>query len=438
MVARLVKTIKKAILRLTPSWSLLLYHKLANDTAAFLTGYPSRKMVVIGITGTKGKTSTANFLHQILQAGGYKTGLISTANIKIGEVERLNPYHMSMPGRGVQHLIMRDIYQAGCQICIVEVTSEGLKQNRHRGIWFDIGIFTNLTPEHLPSHNNSFEEYKLAKLKLNQAVENRPIKKINGQYQPKIIIASIDSPHYSDFINFKVDQIISYGEKSEASVQGSVTEVSEKGLNFLCNGKNYHSPIPGAFNLPNILAAIAVAQTFDLTSEQIQIGLTKASMIPGRMEEIKNNLGLKIFVDYAHQKESMEQVLLAGRKLTQGNGRVILILGAEGGGRDKSKRQSMAQLANQLADFSIVTNVDPYDDDPLEIAEDIAKNFADQTKVKIILDRHTAIKEALTMAHPGDVLLITGKGAEQSITINGKALPWDDRVITREILSSLN
>lgn len=438
MVARLLKTIKKLIIGLTPGWALLAYHRLASDITAFLVGYPSHKMILIGITGTKGKTSTANFLHNILQAGGYKTGLISTANIKIGEAEKMNPYHMTMPGRGIQHLLMRDIYKAGCQICIVEVTSEGLKQNRHRGIWFDIAIFTNLTPEHLPSHNNSFEEYKAAKLKLSRAVEKRPTKIIDGQYQTRMIIANIDSPHYNDFTNFKVDRIISYGEKESANIHGKVDRVTEAGLDLTCNSLPYHSPIPGAFNLPNILAAIGTGEALGINRQQIQIGLTNTAIIPGRMEEIKNNLGFKVFVDYAHEKESMERVLKAGKSLIGKNGKVILILGAEGGGRDKSKRESMAKLADQLADFSIVANVDPYEDDPEEIATGIAKHFTDQTKVRIILDRREAIKTALATAKSGDVILITGKGAEQSMVIGGKTIAWDDRVVVAEELVTLN
>lgn len=437
MATRLIKKIKQVVKRSTPEWVLLGYHASIAYAANLISGQPSKKMLVIGITGTKGKTSTANFLHGILTAGGYKTGLISTANLKIGEDEKMNPYHMTMPGRGLIHFLMKDIQKAGCQICIVEVTSEGLKQNRHLGILFDIAVFTNLTPEHLTSHNNSFEEYRKAKLKLFETVSERSPKSWNGQYQPRVIVANLDSSEYAFFTQFPVDKIISYGESSPAEVKGQVTKLSSLGLDFKINDHDFHSPIPGSFNLPNILAAVAVARTLNITDEQINKGLSETTVIAGRMEEIKNDFGFKVFVDYAHEKESMERVLKTGRELAGETGRVILLLGAEGGGRDKTKRAAMALLANDLASLSIITNVDPYTDDPEEIANDIYRSLTDKSKAEIILDRKTAIKTALNKARTGDVILITGKGAEQSIIIDGVSLPWDDRKVTRELLAEI-
>jgi len=437
-----MNTLKKIIIKhLTPSWTLHTYHYLLALAGACLYRFPSQQMVVIGITGTKGKTSTANFIHTTLNASGHKTGIISTANIKIGTEESLNKYHMTMPGRFTIHKLMRQMVNTGCTHCVVETTSEGLKQYRHIGIAYDYAIFTNLTPEHLTSHGGSFEKYKETKGKLFKAVADRKTKIISGKTIPKTIIANADSDHASYFLNFEVDKKITYSNQNKGNVNANEIGTTTHGISFKADNHQYTSPILGTFNVENILPAIIVAQEEGGTPEQINVGLNNLKSIPGRMEIIDVGQDFTVIVDYAHEKESMTRVLDTGRSIVGSTHKVIVLLGAEGGGRDKAKRPIMGALAGQKADFVIVSNVDPYDDNPQEILEDIAKASTENGKTLnqnlfVIADRRAGIAQALSLANSGDIVLITGKGAEQSMILGNQTIPWDDRVVVREELEN--
>src|SRR3990167_6748502 len=194
-------SIKSKIKKLIPEHLISLYHLALAASAAFYCGWPAKKMIVIGITGTKGKTSAANFIWSVLTAGGHKTGLIGTANIKISEIEMLNKYHMTMPGRFILQKLLRQMADAGCEFVIVETTSEGIKQWRHFGIFYDVAIFTNLTPEHLEAHGNSFEKYKEAKGRMFKALYPGSHKIIGGKELEKTIIVNYDDLHKEYFLN---------------------------------------------------------------------------------------------------------------------------------------------------------------------------------------------------------------------------------------------
>jgi len=435
--------IKSIIKKFIPEQFISLYHLIFAALAAFYYGWPSKKMIVIGITGTKGKTSAANFIWSVLTAGGHKTGLIGTANIKISEIEMLNKYHMTMPGRFILQKLLRQMADAGCEFVIVETTSEGIKQWRHFGIFYDVAIFTNLTPEHLEAHGNSFEKYKEAKGKMFKIIKNGKRKIINGKEIKKIIIVNYDDPHKEYFLNFPADKKINFGTKEGADFQSDKIRNTGEGLEFLVGSTPYQINISGKFNVYNALPAVAIGSVFGVSSEQIQGGLKSLKNIPGRMEKIDEDQDFTVFVDYAHEKEGMSAVLeTASEMAMQSIGKVIVLLGAEGGGRDKAKRPILGEIAAKNADFIVVSNVDPYEDDPKEICEDIAvatEKFG-KTRGKnlfIIEDRREGIKKAISLANKNDVVLITGKGSEQSIVIGGRRFPWDDRTVVREELNKL-
>jgi UDP-N-acetylmuramoyl-L-alanyl-D-glutamate--2,6-diaminopimelate ligase len=432
---------KKFLKKLVPTFIFKFYYYLLALVGAIIYGFPSRKMIVIGVTGTKGKTSVINFVWACLSAGGFKTGIISTANIKIGNEESLNKYHMTMPGRFVIQKLMADMVKAGCQYCVVEVTSEGIKQYRNVGINFDTAVFTNLTPEHLPSHGGSFEKYKETKGQLFKNLSKKS-KTINGNKIPRTIIVNNDSDHVDYFRQFTADKHISFGIKQAADFQATGVVESLSGVEFSMSGQKYKLATLGSFNVYNALPAMIIAKSAGISDEAIRNGLAGLSIIPGRMEQINEGQDFLAIVDYAHEKQSMTNVLNTAEIIRKPGGKTIVLLGAEGGGRDKSKRALMGEIAGKLADYVFVTNVDPYDDDPKQIIEDIAVVAEQNGKVRgknlfTEQDRRESIKQALALAQVGDVVLITGKGAEQSMIIGSKTIAWDDRTVVREELKKL-
>ena len=431
---------KSKIKKIIPERFISLYHLALAALAAFYYGWPSKKMIVIGITGTKGKTSAANFIWSVLTAGGHKTGLIGTANIRIGEIEMLNKYHMTMPGRFILQKLLKQMAGAGCEFAVVETTSEGIKQWRHFGIFYDVAIFTNLTPEHLEAHGNSFEKYKEAKGRLFKALYHGSHKIIGGKEIKKIIIVNYDDPHKEYFLNFPADKKINFGIKERSDFQADKIRNTEEGLEFLVDRAPYQINILGKFNVYNALPAIVIGSVFGISNELIYEGLKSLKNIPGRMEKINEGQDFTVFVDYAHEKEGMNAVLETAGEIT--TGKVIVLLGAEGGGRDKAKRPILGEIAAKKADFIVISNVDPYEDDPKEICEDIAVAAEKFGKIRnkdlfVIEDRRNGIKKAISLANKNDVVLITGKGSEQSIVIGGKRYPWDDRVVVREELKNI-
>ncbi|MEK7175184.1 MAG: Mur ligase family protein, partial [Patescibacteria group bacterium] len=293
---------KKFLKKIIPGKVFLIYHYLMAFSAALYYNFPSKKIIVIGITGTKGKTSTANFIWSCLTAGGYKTGIITTANIRIGEKEVLNEYHMTMPGCFKIQKLIAQMRKDNCKFCIIETTSEGIKQSRHIGIDYDIIIFTNLSPEHLQSHNNNFEEYKKTKAKIFKFSATNKI--INKNEIEKIIIANKDSEYADYFLNNKgpsltpqVVKKITFAMNNDADhVAKNIIENNDS-VNFELNEKKFKINILGKFNIYNALPAIIISKIFNIKDEKIKDGLNNLKIIPGRMEEINLGQDFKVFVD---------------------------------------------------------------------------------------------------------------------------------------------
>ncbi len=430
--------------KLIPRLFLDAYHYVLAQTGAFLYAYPSRAMVILGVTGTRGKTTTANYLWSVCNAAGFKTGLIGTANIRIGEEARLNQSHMTMPGRFMLQHLLAQMRSAGCEIAIVETPSEGIEQFRERGISYDVLVLNTLYPEYLETHGRSFERLKQMLHRPFAALARQPRKTLRGKPVPKIIAVNAALVEKDLFLAHAADVKTTYGTAPDAAVRATGVVTTPRGVHFNVDSVQYELSLVGSFNVVNALAAIAVGQALGFTEETIKDGLKRLTGVPGRMERIAIGQSFTVFVDYAHDGPSIEAALTACREIAAAKkARVIILLGGEGGGRDQRKRPVMGQIAAHLADACIVSNVDPYEDDPLEIIEDIARAAEAAGKQRgtdlfAIEDRRAGIAKALALAQPNDVVLVTGKGAEQSIVIRGVSYDWDDRLIVAEALKQLS
>ncbi|MCX6737083.1 MAG: UDP-N-acetylmuramoyl-L-alanyl-D-glutamate--2,6-diaminopimelate ligase [Candidatus Parcubacteria bacterium] len=412
------------------------YHYLVPYLSARRYRYPSNKLIVIGITGTKGKTTVANMLWHILEAAGFKTGLLGTANIKISGHEELNTYHMTMLGQGLIQKYLNDMVNAGCKYAIVETTSEGIKQWRHKAINYDVAVFTNLYPEHIEAHG-SWMKYRNAKGNLFNSLKHLKHKQIEGKTIPKIIIINTDDSESKYFSKFWADQKFSFGLKQPVDYQAKDIILNPFSSDFKVKEDSYHLSLPGEFNVINALTAVTIAQALKIDVLDCQKGISDIKDIPGRMERIPFGKNGSVFVDYAHEEQSFRAALKAVSKIKEEQGGKIIVLMGAAGNRDKIKRLTMAQAANEMADLIVVSNEDPYDEDPQTIVDQISDNLKklgceENIKFFKIFDRREGINKAISLAEEKDVVLITGKGAEQCIVVKGEKIPWDDRQVVRE------
>jgi len=406
--------------KIAPQFLINWYHLSLSFLGAFFYRFPSRKLIVIGVTGTNGKSTVVDLTSKILEEAGEKVCSLSSIRFKIGNKEFVNDLKMTMPGRFRIQKFLRKAVDSGCHYAILEVTSEGIKQHRHKFINFSVAAFTNLTPEHIETHG-SFEKYKEAKGKLFEATK-------------KTHILNLDDENTEYFWRFPADFKIGYGINLEQNFKVSETIkaekaiVSQEGIEFKVSNQNFKINLLGFFNIYNCLTAIAIARSHNISLEICKKALEKVSGVPGRMEEIIS-VPFKVFVDYAFTPNALEKVYQTLKNNFKPK-RLICVLGAAGGGRDKWKRPVLGKLAADNCDEIIVTNEDPYDEDPLEIINQVAQGTAG--KAKKIPDRREAIKNALKTASGGDIVIITGKGCETSIAEKGKKIPWDDREVARE------
>jgi len=440
------KGVKRLVKKFIPSFLLNFYHYLLPMAAAFFYRFPSRDLIVIGVTGTQGKSTTVNLIGKILEEAGFKVSWISSLSLKIGREETLNPYHMTMPGRFFTQRFLRRAVEQGCQYGLVEVTSEGILQYRHRFIDFDLALFTNLAPEHIERHG-SFEDYREAKIKLFKSLSKTRQKLIDNKKLKKIIIANLDDKEAEHFLKFLVDERWGYKIKSKVQsprskvqsggiriLEAKDCQVLPDGVKFSVGNVEFNLNLLGEFNIYNALAAICVALSQGIDLETCKKALEKVEEIPGRMEEISEGQRFRVFVDLAHTPGSFKQVFEFTKGLA--SKRVISVFGVAGGGRDKWKRTQLGKIAAEYCDFIVLCNEDPYDEDPAEIISDIEKGVKDSgfemRNCFKIEDRRSAIRRGLELARENDVVLILGKGTEQTMVIAEKTFKWDDREIVRE------
>jgi len=422
-----------------PASILDRYHLFLAHAAAWRYGRPSEKLIVIGVTGTNGKSTTCNLIARILEESGYKVGMTTTVNFRIAGKEWLNPYKMTMLGRSRLQKMLADMVGAGCRYAVIETSSEGIKQHRHAAVNYDVAVFTNLTPEHIESHGG-FENYKAAKGQLFAKLAREKMKKIAGFTAKKTAVINLNDKHAGYFLSFPVPAKVGFSVegKPAAAAEGLTdmvaakdVQLSAKGSTFTVGGEAFSLKLPGAFNVENALAAIAVGRVLGLAPEVMVRALSKVEVVPGRMEFIDAGQPFSVLVDYAPEPESFrklyEAVALFPKK------RVIHVLGSCGGGRDVDRRPVLGRLAARNADIVIVTNEDPYDDDPGQIIKEVAAGAIEAGKVLdkdlfLVLDREEALNKAVALAEAGDMVIATGKGAEQAIvTAGGVKLPWDER-----------
>ena len=436
------KTLKKVVQPIIPKSLINFFHYTESIAAAKKYKKPSEQMIVIGIVGSKGKTTTANMLWSILSADGHKVGLIGTANIRYGNKEEMNPYHMTMPGAFVMQKILAKMASMKCKYVIMEVPSEGQTQYRHIGINFDVLVFTNVTKELMAAHDFSMETLHKHNKRVFKRLTHSRRKTIDLARTPKMIIANTDNKHAKDYLIFQADKKLTFGTKADADYKITDVQDTQNGISFDINGTSYKVKILGKINAINAAGAIATASALGANKKAITSGLSKLPTIPGRMEVIEGKQPFTVVVDYAHEQASMTALMNGAKDMKPKGAKVITLLGAEGGGRDSAKRPEMGEICAKGSDIIILSNVDPYEDDPVDIINDIKKG-AIKTGAKegksmfIVPDRREGIRKALQLAKKDDLVLITGKGAEQSIVIGGKSSPWDDRKVVREELAKI-
>lgn len=432
----LIFQIKKAIRKIAPEFVLNYYHFLLAWIAAVRYGFPAQKLKVIGVTGTNGKSTTVEMIAAILKEADQKIALSSSIRFEVGGESRKNNLNNSMPGPFYLQRLLAEAVSQKCDWAIIEVTSEGIKQHRHRFINFWAAVFTNLTPEHIESHG-SFENYRAEKLKLFFGTS-------------KYHIINLDDKNYKFFLDVPAEKIYCYSIQDKiitslppgtTLIRGSDITVKNDGTAFSVNGMNFFLALPGVFNISNALAAISLAISQGITLAVCQRALRQLNVLPGRMEQVWKEPA--VFVDYAFTPNALEQVYDTLKKRAKAdNGQLICLLGACGGGRDKWKRPVLGQIAAHYCDKIILTNEDPFDEDPWAIIKAIADGVQQAgfaaDNIFEIADRKEAIRRALELARAQDAVVLTGKGCEPWIRLkNGKKIDWNEKAIVLELAQQL-
>jgi UDP-N-acetylmuramoyl-L-alanyl-D-glutamate--2,6-diaminopimelate ligase len=379
---------------------------------------PSKDMKIIGITGTNGKTTSAFMIKGILEQKGYKVGLIGTIANYIGEkkihTERTTPESLEL------HELFSEMVEAKVDYCVMEVSSHSLSLDRVYGIEFCESIFTNLTQDHLDFHK-TFENYFSAKLKLFENSKNA--------------IINTDDTYGERAYNSITSSKLSYGLGKNTDIRASDIKMHSRGSKFTLGYEDdsfeMELSIPGNYNIYNALGAIAVCLCEGIEPEVIKIALLKVQ-VPGRCELVSNthDLGFEIILDYAHTPDGLENILKTAREFTKG--KLICVFGC-GGDRDKAKRPIMGRIGSELCDVSVITSDNPRNEDPLEIINEIVMGI-DKHNFEIIENRKAAIKRAMEIACPGDVIVIAGKGHEDYQILKGRTIHFDEREVVAEII----
>jgi UDP-N-acetylmuramoyl-L-alanyl-D-glutamate--2,6-diaminopimelate ligase len=442
-----------------------IYHFILAWLAALWYGFPGNKLIVIGVTGTTGKTSVVYLIVRALEEAGWPTGYSSTAQFSDGKREWLNDRKMTMPGRFFLQKLLRKMLKNNCRFAVIETTSQGIEQFRHRFINYDTVVVTGLYPEHIEAHG-SFDNYKRAKGKLCEHLKRFPQKYINDGKQiikpkgkldkldlnrvKKTLIVNNNDEHSSYFLSFKADNKITLIKNDELKNDlmqeyknldfYTLTQVKtdNTGTSFSLNDNSFDLKLFGDFQAENASLAAIVAYSYQAQYDQVKEALEKISALAGKMEKINIGQDFQVIIDYAFEPVALEKLY----KLLEvfEYKRIIHVLGSAGGGRDEARRPKLGKIAGSKADIVIVTNEDPYDEDPQLIIDQVASGAdlvgkKENDNLFKILDRRKAISFALKKAEKDDLVLITGKGAEQFICLaNNHKISWDDRKVARQEL----
>lgn len=417
MLFTLKKYLPKSLLNLfRPAYHLSLAY-----LATLWYRYPSKALTVIAVTGTKGKSTTTELIARILETNGHTVASLSTIQFKVANKTERNLFKMTMPGRFFVQKFLRQAVKAGCTYAVIEMTSEGARQFRHRFIEIDALVFTNLSPEHIESHG-SFANYKNAKLQIAKKV-------FQSKKRPRFLVANVDDEHGKDFLNFAVEHSLPYSLRDL-----SLYSLHKDSVSLVFGDTTIRVPMIGLFNVYNILAAITLTRALGINLQIIDKALRDLPQIAGRVEQFITPKDAKkpltAVVDYAHTPDSLEKLYQAFPNVPK-----VCVLGNTGGGRDTWKRGEMATIAERYCDQIILTNEDPYDENPRTIVEQMAKAINDKNKLKIIMDRRQAIRQALVEAPAFGYVIISGKGTDPYIMgANGSKQTWSDAQVVQEEL----
>ncbi len=400
-------------------------YALAWVSAAYF-GYPARKLRTIGITGTKGKTTTTYMVKSILENAGYKVGLVGTIEVIIGRT------HIHAENTTPESYLLQEYFakmlEAGLDTVVMEVSSQALKMHRVSGFTFDYGIFTNLEPDHIgPNEHESFEEYMACKGMLFR--------------QCKVGIVNTDDVHCDKVIEGHTCRIERYGLSEKADLRAEdlhlVNKPGELGVAFRVSGLmdfEVEVPAPGRFSVYNSLAAIAICRHFNVREDDIQRALL-AVKVKGRIEMVKVSDKFTLLIDYAHNAMALESLLTTLREYQPH--RLVCLFGC-GGNRSKMRRYEMGEISGKLADLTIITSDNPRFEEPQAIIDDIKQGMAKtEGKYVEILDRKEAIRYAIEHGEPGDIVILAGKGHEDYQEIKGVKYPMDERVLIKDVLTEL-
>lgn len=404
--------------------------------AAAWHGFPSRRLTVIGVTGTDGKTTTATLICSILQTAGFETGLISTVAAFIGEHYIDTGFHTTTPDAPDVQNYLAKMVEAGARCAVIESTSIGLAQYRLAAVDYDVAVMTNITPEHY-DHHHSFEQYRAAKAMLFQNL-------LTSARKPgvrKVAVLNADDPSCDYMAAIHSGQPVRYGVRQPADITAEQIRHSPTGLSFVAHTPEevfeVQSPLIGHYNVSNILAAIGATYAHGFPVEAMQMGVRRVRTVPGRMERILAGQPFTVMVDFAHTPNALEQALTTARALTQGT--LTVVFGCAGR-RDPFKRPLMGEIAGRLADRIVITAEDPRTESLEAITQQIAEGCEragrrEGTDYFKIGDRQEAIAFALRQARPGDLVIITGKGHERSMCFGDTEYPWSDQEAVKKALA---
>lgn len=428
MKQRLVRGVRKALPKSTVSSLENRYRLLRAKALATRYGHPARHLRVIAVTGTNGKTTTANYLNEILKEAGYKTAMFSTATIEVAGKAKRNDLNMTVASTARMQQFFRTAKREKVDFVIMEFPSHAIHQHKLYGVPVEMAIMTNLTQDHLDYHG-TMEDYAEVKGRLFAS-------------QPKYIVLNRDDAWFDYFDQFAAgSQKITYGKLPDSEAHIDKVKLYRKGTEVTVTIDHQTrlelaTNLPGEFNAYNMTAAVAAAYLLGVKLNDIVEGVANLEVVPGRFERVVEDLPYDVIVDYAHTPDGLEKLLQAARAITKN--RVILVFGACGD-RDKGKRPVMGGIAACLADRIFLTDEESYNEDPKAIREMIYKGIEDARggamKTTEVADRREAIEKALSIATKGDTVLITGMGHEVYRIINGEKKPWNDSDVVREILN---
>lgn len=389
-------------------------------------GNPAKNLKVIAVTGTNGKTTTINYINEILKEAGHKTAMFSTAVIEIAGKSQINDLNATVGDTARMQQFFRDAKQAQVDYVVLEITSHALHQHKLDGVPILAAVMTNLTQDHLDYHK-TMDDYAAAKARL-------------FQLEPEYIVLNRDDEWFEYFNQFPAgSQKINYGKDEDAEAKIEHTKLYKKGSEARVvidhqTKLELATALPGEFNIYNMTAAAAVTYVLGIAVNDIIEGVANLEGVPGRFERVADGLGYDVIVDYAHTPDALEKLLTAAKSISKN--RVILAFGATGD-RDKLKRPIMGGIAAKYADRIILTDEESYNEDPQAIRDQVRQGIEEagaDAKLTEVPDRREAIKKALSIATKGDIVLITGMGHEQFRIVDGKKLPWNDADVVRELI----